>query len=68
MLNKFYDALKPGGFLIIGYFDALLPVIDKDMWEYYNLQAKIFRKIDEDQIRREKREYRKYESLNNKKA
>lgn len=48
MLNKFYDALKPGGFLVIGYFDALLPVIDKNMWEYYNLQAKIFRKIDED--------------------
>lgn len=46
MLDKFYDALKPGGFLVIGYFDALLPVIDKEMWEYYNLQAKIFRKID----------------------
>jgi len=48
MLQKFYDALKPDGFLVIGYFDALLPVIDKEMWEYYNLNAKIFRKIPED--------------------
>tara|TARA_B110000211_G_C14074051_1_gene551204 strand:- start:25 stop:852 length:828 start_codon:yes stop_codon:yes gene_type:complete len=44
MLQKFYDALKPGGFLIIGYFDALLPVIDKDQWDYYNLSAKTFQK------------------------
>ena len=44
-LEKFYKALKPNGFLVIGYFDALLPVIDKDLWEYYNLGAKIFRKI-----------------------
>lgn len=46
-LQKFYDCLRPGGFLVIGYFDALLPVIDKSMWEYYNLNAKIFRKIDD---------------------
>jgi chemotaxis protein methyltransferase CheR len=44
MLNKFYNALKPDGFLVVGYFDALLPVINKDHWHFYNLGAKIFQK------------------------
>lgn len=47
MLQKFHEALRPGGFLVIGYFDALLPVLEKDMWEYYNLSAKVFRKKGE---------------------
>ena len=44
VLEKFYNNLKPGGFLIIGFFDALVPVIDKTRFEFYNLDNKIFRK------------------------
>lgn len=46
VLNKFYENLKPNGLLIIGYFDALVPVIDKDKFEMYSLPQKIFRKIN----------------------
>lgn len=44
VLEKFYNNLKPGGFLIIGFFDALVPIIDKTRFEFYNLDNKIFRK------------------------
>jgi chemotaxis protein methyltransferase CheR len=44
LLDKFYDALNPGGFFIIGFFDSLVNVIDKNKFEFYDLSAKIFRK------------------------
>ena len=42
VLDKFYNALKPGGLLIIGFFDALVPVIDKDRFAFFDLNNKIF--------------------------
>ncbi|MDN5212703.1 CheR family methyltransferase [Fulvivirgaceae bacterium BMA12] len=45
VLDKFYRNLKPGGFLIIGFFDSLVPIIDKSKFEFYDLDNKIFRKI-----------------------
>lgn len=45
LINKFYDALNPGGFFIIGFFDSLVNLIDKDKFEFFDLGAKIFRKI-----------------------
>jgi len=44
LLDKFHDALNPGGFLIIGFFDSLVNVIDKNKFEFYDLGSKIFRK------------------------
>ncbi|MEQ8478088.1 protein-glutamate O-methyltransferase CheR [Fulvivirga sp.] len=46
VLDKFYQNLKPGGLLIIGFFDALVPIIDKEKFEFYDLNQKIFRRIN----------------------
>ena len=45
VLEKFYNNLKPGGLLVIGFFDALAPIVDKTKFEFYDLDNKIFRKI-----------------------
>lgn len=45
LLRRFHDALNEGGYLIIGFYDALLPLIDKTKYRYANLNAKIFQKI-----------------------
>ncbi len=44
VLDKFYDHLFPEGFLVIGFFDALVPHIDKERFDFYDLSNKIFRK------------------------
>ena len=44
VLDKFYNNLNPGGLLIIGFFDALAPIIDKTKFEFFDLDNKIFRK------------------------
>ncbi|MBL6447042.1 protein-glutamate O-methyltransferase CheR [Fulvivirga sp. 29W222] len=46
VLNKFYDCLNTGGLLIIGFFDALVPIIDKERFEFYDLNQRIFRRIN----------------------
>ena len=45
VLDKLYHNLKPGGFLVIGFFDALVPMIDKERFAFYNLDNKMFRKM-----------------------
>lgn len=45
VLNKFYDNLKEDGMLIIGFFDSLVPVMDKKKFDFFDLNHKIFRKI-----------------------
>lgn len=45
LLQQFYDCLYPGGYLIIGFYDALVPLIDKTKFLYRNQNAKIFQKI-----------------------
>ena len=45
LLDQFYRHLNPGGLLIIGFYDTLVPLIDKHKFHYLNLDAKIFQKI-----------------------
>jgi len=51
VLDKLYDNLNEGGLLIIGYFDALVPILDKDKFEHFDLDHKIFRKKAESWIK-----------------
>ncbi|MEK6481156.1 CheR family methyltransferase [Catalinimonas sp. 4WD22] len=44
LLDQFHQHLNPGGLLIIGFYDALVPLMDKDRFHYLNLEAKIFQK------------------------
>lgn len=45
LFDKFYRALAPGGFLIIGFYDAILPLIDEKRFSVFDIDAKIFRKV-----------------------
>ncbi|MEQ9440835.1 MAG: protein-glutamate O-methyltransferase CheR [Cyclobacteriaceae bacterium] len=45
LLQQFHDYLNEGGYLIIGFYDALVPLISKEKYQYTNLDAKIFQKI-----------------------
>jgi chemotaxis protein methyltransferase CheR len=42
LLKKFYDSLKPGGLLIIGFYDAVMPLIDPHQFGILDIEAKIF--------------------------
>ncbi len=44
VLRKFHAALRPGGFLIIGYYD-MLPEESKMLFKPYDLNTKIYQKI-----------------------
>jgi chemotaxis protein methyltransferase CheR len=45
LFNKFYDSLYPGGLFIIGFYDAVLPMIDEKKFKVLDSDAKIFQKI-----------------------
>ena len=45
LLNEFYQALKPGGLFIIGFFDTMSHLIDGDKFELMDDRAKIFRRL-----------------------
>jgi len=45
LLEQFHQHLNNGGYLIIGFYDALVPLIDKSKYYFINLDAKIFQKI-----------------------
>ncbi len=45
LLERFHQHLNEGGYLIIGFYDALVPLIDKSKFHFLNLDAKIFQKI-----------------------
>jgi chemotaxis protein methyltransferase CheR len=42
MLDKFYEALNPGGLFIIGFFDTMNYLIDNKKFELVDEEAKIF--------------------------
>lgn len=44
ILDKFYNALKPDGILIIGFYDTMLPILKQHLFSYEDEEAKIFRK------------------------
>ena len=44
LLNQFYEHLHEGGYLIIGFYDALVPLINKEQYHITNLDAKVFQK------------------------
>lgn len=45
LFEKFHKALKPGGLLIIGFYDAVLPLIDESKFKILDIDAKVFQKI-----------------------
>jgi len=47
LFEKFHQSLNKNGLLIIGFYDAVLPMIDEKKYKVYDLDAKIFQKIDE---------------------
>lgn len=44
LLEKFYQALNPGGYFIIGFFDTLGHMVDNKQFELIDQDAKIFQK------------------------
>ena len=45
LLEQFYKHLHEGGYLVIGFYDALVPLIDKEKYRIANLDAKVFQKV-----------------------
>ncbi len=45
LFEKFYESLNPGGLFIIGFYDAILPLVDERKFMVLDLNAKIFQKI-----------------------
>jgi len=48
ILRKFYDALNPGGILIIGYFDSFIPFAKEKLFEYLDTDVRILIKRVQD--------------------
>ncbi|HEY8938397.1 MAG TPA: protein-glutamate O-methyltransferase CheR [Cyclobacteriaceae bacterium] len=46
LLEKFHNALNPGGYLIIGFFDTMIHLMDNKKFELADEEAKIFKKIE----------------------
>jgi chemotaxis protein methyltransferase CheR len=45
LFDKFYDSLNPGGLFVIGFYDAVLPLVDATKFKVLDIDAKIFQKI-----------------------
>lgn len=45
LLEKFYGALNPGGYLIIGFFDTMTHLMDNSRFRLADESAKIFQKV-----------------------
>lgn len=46
LFDKFYAALNPDGLFIIGFYDAVLPLIDASKFKVLDMDAKIFQKVN----------------------
>lgn len=42
LVEKFFNALKPDGFLIVGFLDNMLPIMNNSRFNMYDAPAKIF--------------------------
>lgn len=45
LFERFHQSLNDGGLLIIGFYDAVLPLVDPTRYQVLDIDAKIFRKI-----------------------
>lgn len=45
LFEKFHQALNPGGLFIIGFYDAVLPMVDATKFAVLDMDAKIFKRI-----------------------
>lgn len=45
LFSKFYESLNPNGLFIIGFYDAVLPLVDPTKFNVHDMSAKIFQKI-----------------------
>ena len=45
LFEKFHASLNPGGLFIIGFYDAVLPLVDATKFEVLDMDAKIFKKL-----------------------
>ncbi len=45
LFEKFYTALNPGGLFIIGFYDAVLPLVDEKKFKVLDMDAKIFQRV-----------------------
>jgi chemotaxis protein methyltransferase CheR len=45
LFERFHSSLNDGGLLIIGFYDALLPLVDQTRYQVLDIDTKIFRKI-----------------------
>lgn len=46
LFEKFYNALNPNGLFIIGFYDAVLPMVDASKFRILDMDAKIFQRIN----------------------
>jgi chemotaxis protein methyltransferase CheR len=44
LLDRFYDALNPGGYFIIGFYDAVSSLVDENKFELVDGESRMFRK------------------------
>lgn len=45
LFDKFHECLNPGGLFIIGFYDAVLPLVDPNKFKVLDMDAKIFQKV-----------------------
>jgi chemotaxis protein methyltransferase CheR len=45
LFERFHNSLHDGGLLIIGFYDALLPLVDPARFRVLEIDTKIFQKI-----------------------
>jgi len=45
LMDKFHDSLNQGGFLIIGFYDAIMQLVDITKFKIYDAESKIFQKM-----------------------
>ena len=48
LIPNFYNALRPGGLFIIGYFDALVPLLERNEFMHLDRSTKLFQRTPED--------------------
>ena len=59
LLDKFYEALNPGGYFVIGFYDAVMNIVDDSKLELVDPAVRIFRKRDPETASSEAQAYLK---------